>query len=168
MRSRFQCRALCGQATAHCCHIKAVILTPLVKCYGAPPHIQHSVRPIAGTVRPDQWINGCIELQAERVGVPVFEEVLLSSRAGPQVRVILFVQVHVSVKLTRLHEHCVLMLVSLNARRSRCAMGENFTKEHPIKLIHRFGSDRNISKTYWIDSHGILYRHSWSPGYESN
>lgn len=45
MRSRFQCRALCGQATAHCCHIKAVIVTPSVKCYSAPPHIQHSVRP---------------------------------------------------------------------------------------------------------------------------
>lgn len=29
--------------------------------------------PIADTVRPDQWINGCIELQAESVGVPVFE-----------------------------------------------------------------------------------------------
>lgn len=47
----------------------------------------------AGTVRPDQWINGCIELQAESVGVPAFEEVLLSSRAGPHVRVILFFQV---------------------------------------------------------------------------
>lgn len=47
---------------------------------------------IAGTVRSDQWINGCIELQAESVGVPVFKEVLLSSRAGPQARVILFFQ----------------------------------------------------------------------------
>lgn len=89
MRARFQCRALCGQATARCCHIKAVILTPLVKRYGTPPHIKHSVWPIAGTVRLDQWINGCIELQAESVGVPVFEEVLLSSSAGPHVKVIL-------------------------------------------------------------------------------
>lgn len=70
MRARFQCRALCGQATAQCCHIKAVILTPSVKRYGTPPHIQHSGRPIAGTVRLDQWINGCIELWAESVGVP--------------------------------------------------------------------------------------------------
>lgn len=48
---------------------------------------------MAGTVQPDQWINGCIELQAESVGVPVFEEVLLSSRAGLHVRVILILQV---------------------------------------------------------------------------
>lgn len=89
MRARFQCRALCGQATAQCCHIKAVILTPSVKRYGTPPHIQHSGRPIAGTVRLDQWINGCIELRAKSVGVPVFEEVLLNSSTGPHVKVIL-------------------------------------------------------------------------------
>lgn len=93
MRSRFQCRALCRQATAHCCDIKAVIVTPLVKCYGAPPRIQHSARPTADTVRPDQWINGCIELQGESVGVPGFEEVLLSPSAGLHVKVILFLQV---------------------------------------------------------------------------
>lgn len=96
MRSRFQCQALCGQATAHCCHIKAVIVTPLVKSYGAPPHIKHSVRPTADTVRPDQWINGCIDLQAESVGVSVcLKEVLLSSRAGLHVKVILFIQVRI-------------------------------------------------------------------------
>lgn len=73
MRSRFQCGALCGQATAHCCDIKAVIVTRPVKFYGAPPHMQHSARAAVNTVWPDQWINGCIQLQAESVGVPVLE-----------------------------------------------------------------------------------------------
>lgn len=74
MRSRFQCRPLCRQAPAHCCDIKAVIVTCLVKFYGTPPHVKNSVRPTGDIVRPDQWINGCIQLQAESVGVPVFNE----------------------------------------------------------------------------------------------
>lgn len=35
----FQCRALCPQALAHGCDIKAAIVTHLVKFYGAPPHM---------------------------------------------------------------------------------------------------------------------------------
>lgn len=88
MRSRFQCQALCRQATAHCCDIKAVIVTCLVKFYCTPPPIQRSVRPIADTVCSVQWINGCIELQAASVGVSVFKKVLLSSSSGLHVKVI--------------------------------------------------------------------------------
>lgn len=130
MRSRFQCRALCGQAAAHCCHIKAVIVTPLEKCYGAPPHMQHSVRPIAGTVRQDQWINGCIELCGGSCVWGGFIE--LQCRISRQRE---FVQpgVCVSVEVILLQEHCVNMLVRRNVR----AVREKYTKN---KWVSQFST----------------------------
>lgn len=62
---------------------------------------------IAGTVRLDQWINGCIELQAGSVEISRFYW-------APEQSDFVLPGVYVWVKLTRLYAHCVLMLVGFN------------------------------------------------------